>query len=177
MASGNHNPYQVNAIEHADPIKLVGLMYEGAIRFIRRAEKAITDGDPEAAHNNIMRAYAIVAELMATLDFENGGDIAVNLEQCYEYVLHLLKEANIKKDAPALGTARTLLEPLLVTWTDAFANGVAVVSNPQPGTNGSAASPTAGIANAVPRPPEPIAACPAPDAGPVSGRKGLDLVG
>jgi flagellar secretion chaperone FliS len=123
MASSGYNPYQKSAVEHADPVKLVGMMYEGALRFIRRAVKCITAGDAEGAHNNIMRAYAIVAELMATLDFERGGEIAIKLEQCYDYVLHLLKEANIKKDATQLEFACRTLEPLLETWNDAFANG------------------------------------------------------
>ena len=45
-----------------------------------------------------MRAYAIIAELMATLNFDDGGEIAIQLEQCYDYMLFLLKEANIGKD-------------------------------------------------------------------------------
>jgi flagellar secretion chaperone FliS len=177
MVSGSQNPYQVSAIEHADPVKLVGLMYEGAIRFIRRAEKSITDGDPEGAHNNIMRAYAIVAELMATLDFEHGGEIAVNLEQCYEYVLHLLKEANIKKDAPALATARTLLEPLLLTWNDAFANGNATVSIPQQSGEAAAKSAVPDNPVQVAAPRDAVASGAAVNGGATVARKSLDLVG
>lgn len=120
MATDLYKQYQESAVTQADPIKLVELMYEGAIKFIRIAAKAIDDGNPESAHNNILRAYAIVAELMATLDFEQGGEIAAKLEQCYDFVLHLLKEANIKKDRAMLDQARALLEPLLSTWQEAF---------------------------------------------------------
>lgn len=176
MAAGVRNPYQTNAIEHADPVKLVGLMYEGALRFIRRAQKAIADSDPEGAHNNIMRAYAIVAELMATLDFKRGGEIAAKLEQCYDYVLHLLKEANIKKDPAALATACALFEPLLATWNDAFAGGHAAVLSAPDHHNGNlaAAPPRAGMTAASQAAPEPAGAA-APPATP--GRTGLDVVG
>jgi flagellar protein FliS len=124
MTADQYNQYHQNAVTQADPIKLVGMLYDGAIRFVRRALKAIADGDPEDAHHNIMKAYAVVAELTATLDFEKGGEIAPKLEQCYDYILYLLKEANIKKDARQLSTVLSLLEPLAATWREAFAAGM-----------------------------------------------------
>jgi flagellar secretion chaperone FliS len=170
MPAVQHNPYQQNAVEHADPVKLVGMMYEGALRFIRRAEKSIADEDYESAHNNIMRAYAIVAELMATLDFEHGGEIAVNLELCYDYVLHLLKEANMKKEAGSLNIARMMIEPLLESWNDAFTgNGLSQVSlaTPDVSTNGSNGASEVTVA----------APDPAPQASPTPARKSFDMTG
>jgi flagellar protein FliS len=169
MTAGQYNQYQQSAVEQAEPVKLVGMMYEGALRFIRRAEKRIADGDPEGAHNNIMRAYAIIAELMATLDFNQGGEIAVKLEQCYEYLLHLLQEANIKKDAAMLQQARTLIEPLLATWNDAFSGsaGAAPPIAPErttPQSNGDLAEESPHAATATPQ----------PRAG---ARKNLDVLG
>jgi flagellar secretion chaperone FliS len=170
MAAGQHNPYQQNAVEHADPVKLVGLMYEGALRFIRRAEKSIVDSDFESAHNNIMRAYAIVAELMATLDFEHGGEIAVNLELCYDYVLHLLKEANMKKEAGSLNIARMMIEPLLETWNDAFTgNGLSQVSLATADASANESNGAGEVTVAAP--------VPAPQANQASGRKGFDITG
>jgi flagellar protein FliS len=171
MPAGQHNPYQQNAVEHADPVKLVGMMYEGALRFTRRAQKSITDGDFESAHNNIMRAYAIVAELMATLDFEHGGEIAVNLELCYDYVLHLLKEANMKKEAGSLNIARMMLEPLLESWQEAFTgNGQGAVSfaTADASTNGTNSTADEAVA---------VAPAPAPQANQAPMRKGLDITG
>ncbi len=123
MAMDVYKQYQETAVTHADSVKLVEMLYEGAIRFTRMAQKAIEKQDPENAHNHILRTYAIVAELMATLDFESGGDIAMHLEQCYDYILHLLKEANIKKDGAILDQVLALLTPMLSTWQDAFKNG------------------------------------------------------
>jgi len=120
MAADSYKQYQQNVVTQADPVKLVELMFEGAIKFIRIAARAIDEQDPEGAHNNILRAYAIVAELLATLDFEHGGEIAARLEQCYDYVLHLLKEANINKDREQLEQALSLLAPLLEIWQQAF---------------------------------------------------------
>jgi len=128
MATDHYKHYQATAVTQADPLKLVEMMYEGAIRFMRIAQHCIAQGDMEGAHNGILRAYAIVAELMATLDFEQGGEIAARLEQCYDYVLHLLKEANIKKDPALLKQAQEIIEPLLESWRDAFTNGAATAT-------------------------------------------------
>jgi flagellar protein FliS len=123
MPANLNQQYQQSAVTQADPVKLVEMMYEGSIRFCRIALKGIEDNDPERAHHHIMRAYAVVAELMATLDFEQGGDIAKQLEQCYDYVLHLLKEADITKDPKHIEQVIAVIEPLLSTWRDAFKNG------------------------------------------------------
>jgi flagellar protein FliS len=117
------NPYQVQQVESADKLKLVELLYEGALRFMRRAAEAIEQRDPEAAHHAILRAYAIVAELQATLDMEQGGSIAVNLERCYDFVLSRLKDANINKQLQPLDDAISVIEPLLSTWKQAHNSG------------------------------------------------------
>lgn len=143
MATDQYKHYQATAVSQADPVKLVEMMYEGAIRFIRIAQRRVEARDMEGAHNGILRAYAIVAELMATLDFEQGGEISARLEQCYEYVLHLLKEANIHKDPELLAEALTMLQPLLDTWHEAFSGGGEAEdqrAETGAGSNGSASS-------------------------------------
>lgn len=168
MTAGQYNQYQQSAVAQAEPVRLVGMLYEGALRFIRRAEKCIGESDPEGTHNNIMRAYAIIAELMATLDFDRGGEIAVKLEQCYDYLLHVLQEANIKKDAAMLEQARTLIEPLLATWEDAFSGSAGTAAAPQ---NHAAQRSNGDLADE-----QPAAATttPEPRAG---ARKSLDVLG
>ena len=105
--------YIRNAVMQADSTRLVDLLYEGAIRFINAAKDGLNDKDYEKAHNSIMRAYAIIAELLATLNKEGGGEIAKQLEQCYDYMLHLLKEADINKTEEPLNTALITLHYLL----------------------------------------------------------------
>jgi len=160
MTADLYNSYRASAVAQAEPVKLVEMMYEGAIRFTRRARKAIAAADPEAAHNNILRAYAIVAELLATLDFEQGGEIAVHLEQCYDFILHLLKEADIRKEAALLDQVLRLLEPMLDTWREAFSTG-------KPAANGNGNGSVAGSAESEA----------APAGAKPPGRTPLDITG
>jgi flagellar protein FliS len=138
MATQRFQQYQNSAVTQADPVRLVGMLYEGAARFMHRALKAIEEGDAEGSHNSIMRAYAIIAELQATLDFEQGGEIAPRLEQIYDYILHLLKEANMAKDGARVREALGLTGQLGSAWAEAFRHGRSGVSiselPPLPGT-------------------------------------------
>lgn len=157
MAAQRYGQYKAAAVEQADPVKLVGMLYDGALRFTELSRRAIAEGDAEAAHNAIMRAYAIVAELLATLDFKQGGDIAPRLEQLYDYVLHLLREANLGKDTAKLDQAEKVLRELSGAWEDAFRKGGAGSAGHQtgppdagvdPGQSSSGAAPGAGFGGA-----------------------------
>ena len=114
------NPYTNSAVSQAEPVKLVEMMYAAAIRFGRIARRHIESGEVEAAHHAILRTYAIVAELMATLDFEQGGAIAKNLEQCYDFMLSQLKQADMLKDLKPLDDVIGMLVPLHATWCESF---------------------------------------------------------
>lgn len=130
------NEYLERSVLEADPERLVLMLYQGAIRFINEAEQAIEERCLDRAHLKILRAHAIIGELSATLDLEKGGDIAKNLALTYDYILHLLTEADITKDRSLLVTARGLLEPLAEAWEEAF-YGNAKAPGPQPEPDGA----------------------------------------
>lgn len=121
---GPVNPYLAQSVEAASPVKLVELLYDGFLRFSRGAIESISGGDVEAAHNNLLRCYAIVAELQATLDPERGGSIARDLERCYDFVLAQLREADITKQSSHIHNCIRVIEPLADAWRLAHAADV-----------------------------------------------------
>ncbi len=102
------------------PGQLVVLLYDGVLRFARRARLALEDRTYEAAHNALIRAQAIINELDATLN-DDAGAISVNLHRIYAYCLQRLVEANVKKDAAPIGEVITHFETLLAAWRQAVA--------------------------------------------------------
>ena len=109
------NPYQqyrATKVETAGSVDLVVMLYQGAVKFIRLAIEALERDDAKAAHTNFVRAQDIVVELLGSLNREAGGEIAVQLAGVYDYCLHRLLLANVRKDpAPAqevLGIVRDL---------------------------------------------------------------------
>jgi flagellar protein FliS len=118
------NPYQkykVTSIQSASREKLLLLMYEGAIRFVKLAIEACEKKDIAARGLNIGRAFDIVLELNNTLDHKVGGDLTKNLEQLYMFMTEQLTQANIKGDPKPLRDVLRLLETLYEGWVQAVA--------------------------------------------------------
>ena len=66
----------------------------------------------------IIKAQDIVTELMVSLDFDKGGQIAKNLFGLYLYMNRRLIEANIQKDTGILDEVKKLLTELRAAWID-----------------------------------------------------------
>ena len=109
--------YQQNAILTAPPGRLVVMLYDGAGRFLRRAAVAMRAGDVGQSNTALQRAEAIINELLVTLDFERGGEIAESLRDLYLFCNRHLGEARIERDAEKVEQVIGLLEEL----RDAFA--------------------------------------------------------
>ena len=115
----SYKKYKQTAVESASREKLLLMLYEGAIKFVKRAIIAIENDDIPARCENIGRAYDIVLELMNTLDFKVGGEVAQNLEQLYLFVTDELTRANITGKVDHLNNVLKILETLYDGWKEA----------------------------------------------------------
>lgn len=112
-----HDAYKHTDIETASKLKLVVMLYSGAIRFLNLAVESIEKKEINEANTNILRAQDIVSELLASLNFD-AGNIADELSNLYIYIHKLLLEGNIKKNPKLLKEAIELLENLKSGWDD-----------------------------------------------------------
>jgi len=117
--SQGYKKYKQTSIESAGREKLLLLLYEGAIRFTKRAIIACDKGETVARCENIGRAYDIILELMNTLDFKIGGEVAENLEQLYMFMTEELTRANITGNKDHLNNVLKILETLYEGWKEA----------------------------------------------------------
>jgi flagellar secretion chaperone FliS len=62
------------------------------------------------------RAVAILDELRASLDFENGGQIAANLADIYDYASRQLMRANLECKVEPLNEVSHLLREIRGAW-------------------------------------------------------------
>ena len=114
-ANYSANQYRVNSV-NTSPEQLVVMCYDGMIRFLGFAEQAIADKDIRAKIKNINKTLAIVDELQSTLDFERGGDIAVNLDRLYNYFSSQLMRASMDNDQKILGQIKSMMNDLRESW-------------------------------------------------------------
>lgn len=104
----------------ADPHHLICLLLDGALGRIAAARGHMQRGEVAQKCEGISKAIGIVVGLRASLNLEQGGEIARNLEALYDYVELRLLEANLKNDADRLDEVMKLLGEVKGAW-DAIA--------------------------------------------------------
>lgn len=115
MQSQGYKSYQRVGISTADPVKLVVMLYEGAIKFLSQAMTLMPD-DAIAASEKITRGVNIINHLRNTLDMNKGGEVAINLERLYVFMRDELAIANIRKDTEKIQHVINLLSTVLEGW-------------------------------------------------------------
>ncbi|MEJ6950204.1 flagellar export chaperone FliS [Natronospora cellulosivora (SeqCode)] len=113
---GVYQKYKQVQVGTANRGKLLIMLYQGCIKFLNIAQKGIEENQLELANTNIIKAQDIINELMATLDMEQGGNIAKNLYSLYEFMNYQLLQANIKKDVEQIKVVENMILELLKTW-------------------------------------------------------------
>ncbi|MDO9033464.1 MULTISPECIES: flagellar export chaperone FliS [Hydrogenophaga] len=105
------------SVQGADPHTLVGLLYDALLQSIAQARGAMSRGDIETKGAALGKAVRITEEgLKAGLNLQQGGDLAANLQQLYNYCVVRLTQANLRNDPKPLEEVTQLIEPLAQSW-------------------------------------------------------------
>lgn len=108
--------YQEAAVTTQSKGRLLVMLYEGAIKFLKLAIKEIEAGNTEEKGKYISKALDILFELNTVLDMEAGGEVAMNLRKLYLFMGRHLTEANAKQDIGKIEEVIKLLEELNQSW-------------------------------------------------------------
>ena len=108
--------YRENTVVTQSPGRIIVLLYEGAIKFCRKAIDALEAKDYEKKGLYINKAIEIIGELNISLEMEVGGDVAENLRALYNFMIRHLCEASINKDPEKLREVIRVLEDLNEGW-------------------------------------------------------------
>ncbi|MCK8489046.1 flagellar export chaperone FliS [Paenibacillus sp. MBLB2552] len=117
MLTSPYDKYRETQTQTANSSKLLLMLYEGAIRFVKLGIEGIDHRDMEKANNNLIKAQAIINELIASLNFDYA--IAKDLIKVYDYLLHKLIQANLSKDKGYAEEVLGYLVDLKETWVEA----------------------------------------------------------
>jgi flagellar protein FliS len=109
------------------------MLYDGGISNLDRAMELIrcrnrSKNDPskiEETGKAILKAQEIITELMVSLDFEQGGEIAENLFALYTWFNKELLEAHVKSDEARILAVRNSLDDIRRSWAMVFAKNAA----------------------------------------------------
>jgi flagellar secretion chaperone FliS len=107
-----HAQYQSVQVTTTDRGRLLLMLYEGCIKFLRQAKSGLDANDIPKFCRFLSKGQAIIAELMSTLDFEKGGQIAKDLDRLYDFMLFYLTEANLEKNSQKVEKVIELVETI-----------------------------------------------------------------
>ncbi len=114
--------YGTVSVSTVTPAALVLMLFDGALRFIARAEhgfeQQILSRRNEEVHNNLTRARAILRELQVSLDMEAGGDFSVQMFALYDFMIDQLLSADIRKEKAPIQTVAGLLMDIRDAWAE-----------------------------------------------------------
>jgi flagellar protein FliS len=116
MYSNVKKTYQQANFLTANPVKLVLLCYEGAVINLKLARDAYVAKDYKTKGKALKKVIDIIYELNASLDMQKGGQIAVNLNSLYNYMIRILTEADMKRDIKMFDRVAAMLEELEAGW-------------------------------------------------------------
>ena len=115
------NPYSEQFEQHvlcADPIELVGIVFDHLVASVVEARQHFLSGDRMARGRSIAKALGLLGELSRSLDVERGGELALTLRQLYAFVADCLVQAQTQQIERPLVEAAETLRPLRDAWKE-----------------------------------------------------------
>jgi len=105
-------------VETADPHRLIQMLMQGVLEKVAIAKGYMERNDIPNKGTNISWAISIIEGLRASLNKEAGGDIAVNLDELYDYMIMRLLQANIDNSQEMLDEVSTLMRRIKSAWDE-----------------------------------------------------------
>lgn len=105
------------AVAAADPHRLILMLFDGAIAAIAVARIQMAAGEIAQKGASISKGIDLITNgLRASLDMEEGGELAARLAALYDYMAQRLLFANLKNSTAALDEVSELLSGLRDAW-------------------------------------------------------------
>jgi len=111
-----YQAYQKNKYETASPHKLILMLYDAGLTNIGRARQALAVRNLAEANRFMKKTQEIVFELLSCLNEDQGESIAKNMKEIYLYLIKLLTEANVRKNAELLNEPEEILRQFRDAW-------------------------------------------------------------
>ncbi len=114
MINNAQDVYRRQAVMTASPTELIVMLYDALKKNMLMASRAIDKGAAALAHEKLMKAQAIVGELMSSLDMRIP--LSEDLYSIYDYMLFAMGEINLKKDKTLIAPLVEMIDELKSAW-------------------------------------------------------------
>lgn len=108
--------YLKNRVMTASPTEIIVMLYDAAISNLEAAQTCIQQRNRAGSGMHISKAQRIVAELISSLNRQDGGEVVQQLDALYSFVIDRLVTGNLRQDQAALGEAARVMKTLREGW-------------------------------------------------------------
>ncbi len=115
--------YVTTQISTASSVQVVVLLYDGAISSMKLAQEGIVALNFHDKARFLDRALRVVGELSASLNMEEGGVIAKDLQRVYEYIQFEVTQANLKNEPGRLEGPIRCMSAIRESWQELAIQG------------------------------------------------------
>ena len=114
----NYAAYKEIGINTSQPLKLVIMLYDGAITYLNKSIEYAENKDIKNKNIYANKARDIILELNNSLNLEVGGEMASNLKRLYFFMNRHLFQANLKNDMQGMREVILMLSDLRDVWQE-----------------------------------------------------------
>ena len=116
VGTGTIEAYRRVEVQSRSPLELVVMLYDGALASLTEARAAAAQGDGHKRRAAVSKALAIICSLQETLNLDEGGAVASDLDRLYNYATRRLLDVTLNEDIAALAEVQKLLAGLRDAW-------------------------------------------------------------
>lgn len=100
----------------ASPHKVIQMLMAGAIERLIQGKAAMQAGNIPVKGERLGKALDIIIALRSCLSMDDGGDIARNLDQLYEFMITQISGANHKNDPQMIDDVIDIIREIKSAW-------------------------------------------------------------
>lgn len=104
--------------ESFEQVRLLNMLYEGCLGFLKDAENAQANGEAILAGEKAERASKIISHFIATLDHSKGGNISSELFRLYDFCLRHLNEARSEASTSKIFAVHGIIEKIYLGYLE-----------------------------------------------------------
>lgn len=100
----------------ASPHKVIQMLMAGAIERLVQGKAAMEQGNIAVKCERLGKALDIVISLRSCLSMNDGGDVAQNLDQLYEFMIAQISIANAENKPEAIDDVIGIIRDIKSAW-------------------------------------------------------------
>jgi flagellar protein FliS len=114
--SPTHHAYFNDQVTGSNPVRLISILYEEALRNLANARSELRRGDVRGRGASVSKVSAVLIELCTSLNDQAGGDLSLNMREIYSFLHHQLIEANFEQSDEKFVTVEQILHTMADPW-------------------------------------------------------------